>query len=48
MFKFETLLGGLCECSCCASEASEMGERGMGWCEERHDCSGDAGRQLNG
>jgi hypothetical protein len=24
-----------------------VGERGMGWCEERHDCGGDAGRQLN-
>ncbi len=37
VLKFEALLCGFCECACGAGEAAEVGERRMGWCEERHD-----------
>lgn len=36
VLEFEALFGGFCECAGGAGEAAEVGEGGMGWCEERH------------
>lgn len=47
VLQFQTLLRGICERSCGAAEAPEMGEGRMRWSEERHCCCGDAERQLS-